>query len=434
MAMTASAIARSVVAVLCALVLAEAKVKDKFGRYLDEMAGEGKERRSSQLRAGNVPNDHVDFKTVVPKSGPPRQSVPFSLRDARGRDLVAEAAKLRQSGSGKGPFGEPPATPLEMGFTTEGVAFSLKLERAPSVFTSRAAIVDGQGKPIPGLKITNGPVFRCKNYGAVLVVVNGTFRGLMRANRSTLEFDADPATGTLNVHDVVAARPETREDHGVVESDGEAGDRFQSEPPGSYQRDTHGPARNFDPEAIDRWTDCYSNDDVTRAFSTGVVVAATMAANLGNDAQRITEELQRTYANANMVYTPQLNFVLMIDQIYIPSLAGDTVSWDSCAGGIDDQFDGFKYWDPPSRQGIWHLFDDCFVTSGTIGLATLGDQWNGMCEMDSLNGCANGACYRNRGVTWLGSSTWLTFAHEVGHNFGADHAFENGQTHSVPWQ
>jgi len=46
--MTESATARSVVAVLCALVLAEAKVGDKFGSYLDEMAGEGKERRMTE--------------------------------------------------------------------------------------------------------------------------------------------------------------------------------------------------------------------------------------------------------------------------------------------------------------------------------------------------------------------------------------------------
>ncbi|CAK0801345.1 unnamed protein product [Prorocentrum cordatum] len=40
----ASAAARSVVAVLCVFTRADAKVKDKFWGYLDEMAGEGKER------------------------------------------------------------------------------------------------------------------------------------------------------------------------------------------------------------------------------------------------------------------------------------------------------------------------------------------------------------------------------------------------------
>jgi hypothetical protein len=286
-----------------------------------------------------------------------------------------------------------PAAPLQLTFTTDNVAFDLKLERAPSAFTSGAAIVNGRGEAVPGLKVTSQPVFRCKNYGAVLVGVYGNFKGIVRVNGSTLEFDADPGTGTLIAHDVVTQAPETFYDyrHTVI-ADAAIGEGTRRLPRRNDNRDAHELARIFDPDAIDRWTDCYPGDDTTHALSIGVVIAAKFAATFNNDAELITTELQRIIANANMVYTPQLNFVLTIDQIYIPSLIGESVSWDSCASGIIQQINDFKYWAPPSRQGLWHLFDDCYV-SGTIGVATLGNQWNGMGQIDAVNGCTHGACY-----------------------------------------
>merc|ERR1719382_2010650 len=47
------------------------------------------------------------------------------------------------------------------------------------------------------------------------------------------------------------------------------------------------------------------------------------------------------------------------------------------------------------------------------------------CFSSSGGGCVNG--YANTGVSWYSPRTWTTFAHEVGHNFGADHAFDNGR-------
>ncbi|CAK0857409.1 unnamed protein product [Prorocentrum cordatum] len=73
------------------------------------------------------PLDHARYTTVLRERG-----VPFSLRDAHGKDLVAEAARLRRSRDRRGPFLVPPPEPLVLIVTTETIALNLRLQRAPS--------------------------------------------------------------------------------------------------------------------------------------------------------------------------------------------------------------------------------------------------------------------------------------------------------------
>merc|ERR1712187_324011 len=62
--------------------------------------------------------------------------------------------------------------------------------------------------------------------------------------------------------------------------------------------------------------------------------------------------------------------------------------------------------------GAVHLLTGCGEGHGVIGLA----------HADSI--CSGS----NTGVNQLHNSmSWLTFAHELGHNFGGDHSFEEGQ-------
>merc|ERR1712187_592527 len=63
--------------------------------------------------------------------------------------------------------------------------------------------------------------------------------------------------------------------------------------------------------------------------------------------------------------------------------------------------------------GAVHLLSGCGNGYGTVGLAYMGS----MCAASS-----------NTGVNQLhNSQSWITFAHELGHNFGGDHTFEEGQ-------
>merc|ERR1712048_507994 len=68
--------------------------------------------------------------------------------------------------------------------------------------------------------------------------------------------------------------------------------------------------------------------------------------------------------------------------------------------------------------GLVHLLTGCgnsFFGQGTgiVGLAYVG----ALCHST-----------KNAGVTQLhGRMSWVTFAHEIGHNFGGEHTFEEGE-------
>jgi hypothetical protein len=126
----------------------------------------------------------------------------------------------------------------------------------------------------------------------------------------------------------------------------------------------------------------------------------------------------------------QLNVVLQVGEIYVSedgsedwNNEGCTTHWNSEANypDIDTQLANFQAWTKPNTYGLWHMFDDCFAPpecncdgSGTAGQASLSVICNptfgvGMTYYTGLE------------------KTWGTFAHEVGHNFGGEHSWEDGK-------
>eukprot|EP00457_Paulinella_chromatophora_P000175 gb/GEZN01000175.1/.p1 GENE.gb/GEZN01000175.1/~~gb/GEZN01000175.1/.p1 ORF type:complete len:1996 (-),score=145.76 gb/GEZN01000175.1/:103-6012(-) len=93
-------------------------------------------------------------------------------------------------------------------------------------------------------------------------------------------------------------------------------------------------------------------------------------------------------------------------------------SWNMappCSSTIDEQNSRFSVWRKNERlnkAAIWKLQTDCWGLSTVVGLAYVGR----LCR-DA----------RSVGVTTYTASTWLTFAHEVGHLFGAVHSFQLGK-------
>eukprot|EP00434_Breviolum_minutum_P026857 symbB.v1.2.023738.t1/scaffold2147.1/size87931/2 len=177
----------------------------------------------------------------------------------------------------------------------------------------------------------------------------------------------------------------------------------------------------------EKWTDCYKNDDQTHAFGMGVVIGSKLFSVFSNKDEAIDYVVQ-IFASANLIYHPQLNLVLVARKLHLQESHDKAPSWDqgpSCPMSIAEQLHAFDDWDPPGSdqlstegQGVWTLFDDCYV-SGTIGLAYVGT----VCQMEK-----NYWQQRpNTAVVFHSFRTWITFAHETGHNFGGEHSFELGE-------
>lgn len=164
---------------------------------------------------------------------------------------------------------------------------------------------------------------------------------------------------------------------------------------------------------VKRWSNCYKNDHKPRIFSIGIALDVNLMKSLNYDIKKATNYAASIVSESNIIYKRQLNINLKIGELYIQnSGAGPDWNKKNCKLNIDKQIDHFEVWKKPSKQAVWHLISDCFFKNGdgTLGIAYLGT----MCKE------------YNVGVTWKFDETWVTFAHEIGHNIGARHSFNRG--------
>lgn len=164
-----------------------------------------------------------------------------------------------------------------------------------------------------------------------------------------------------------------------------------------------------------RWKDCFDGDDNVHTFTIGIAVDNGLYKKLGDDEQKVATYISSVVAEANLIYEAQVGVRLVVGDLVLASTPGGSVSWNTCGSGINSLLERFRDWTRTgaSTQGIWHLMTDCFPPPGTVGLAYVGT-----------------LCYRlgyNTGVSSYMSNFWKVVAHEIGHNFGARHSFEEGQ-------
>lgn len=124
--------------------------------------------------------------------------------------------------------------------------------------------------------------------------------------------------------------------------------------------------------------------------------------------------IESTVSKASLVYESQLNIKLQISRLRIYEtswLWTPTYADDEC--NIFKQINSLTWWAFKSGGAV-HLFTGCGNgAEGVLGVAFVGS----MCSET-----------HNTAVSQLHDArSWITFAHELGHNFGAGHSFEEGQ-------
>ena len=142
-----------------------------------------------------------------------------------------------------------------------------------------------------------------------------------------------------------------------------------------------------------------------------------------------------------MQYRGQLNLALKVDELHISHRIGDLPMDASrgvytdpnygpdigCSKNIASQLHSLRAWSP-NDQAVWHYFDNCRPDPSPAG--TKRKKYTaGLAYFSTMCSNANG---QNAGVTYTSpngpSSTWITFAHEVAHNLGAPHPFQNDRS------
>jgi len=159
-----------------------------------------------------------------------------------------------------------------------------------------------------------------------------------------------------------------------------------------------------------------------------VIAAANKRAQEGgNNYDKMVAEVNSINAQMNLVYRAQfrVEFKLedILDQTQFTAQNGFALGcgiYGEGAGkrGIDTYLETFQRWrqaNKPTTYGEWQLLTDCFPPPGTIGIAYV----RAVCT----NYGVGVNTFTNSGT----SQTWLTVAHEVGHNVGMSHSFEEGQ-------
>jgi len=175
---------------------------------------------------------------------------------------------------------------------------------------------------------------------------------------------------------------------------------------------------------IASWSSCFSDDSTTPLkLSVGFAVDAGMYAVWGS-AAGVSQYIAWQMSVANLIYLPQVHIFLSLSDIVIASALGaGTPAWNDappspgskCPISIQTKLNTFSSWRgtaKPTSNAVWQLQTNCYPPAGTVGLAWIGVLCNS---------------YYATSVSTFSSNQWLTSAHEIGHNFGAQHTFQLGQ-------
>jgi len=154
-------------------------------------------------------------------------------------------------------------------------------------------------------------------------------------------------------------------------------------------------------------------------FHLGVIADQAAYAQEGSDTSKLKALLEKVVSLTSHVYEMQFDIKLKIGRMTMYTDSRGPAFASGCAQSNPtlDKLDKLTA-ETNEFFGATHLFTGCGTGRGVVGVA-----WKGtMCLGRTHQGDVN------TGVNELHKEDdWLTFAHELGHNFNGDHSFEQGQ-------
>jgi hypothetical protein len=146
----------------------------------------------------------------------------------------------------------------------------------------------------------------------------------------------------------------------------------------------------------------------TRRLDVSALSDARFRARYGSE-QEARDAILTRLNNVDGIFSSQLAIEIHVATLSVPDAAGDQLSAATVPNTLLRELALLRKRSPElNSQGLTHLFTDRELDGNTIGIAYL----DSVCDTQNAVGLTES---RN---TWLDS---LVAAHEMGHNFGADH-------------
>jgi hypothetical protein len=179
-----------------------------------------------------------------------------------------------------------------------------------------------------------------------------------------------------------------------------------------------------------QWTNCFPTQNVPKRLLLSFVLDTGYVRRYKSNIEAAIASIYDMITNSNFMYVNQMNVYLVVKSIAVAQSLDDPqyATWNDApssgpktcrAQDMSTTLNNLVAWRRTLPAGnafrdaaATHLMTDCFPPPGTVGLAYVGT----LCQTPLASG-----------VNTYSATTWKTFAHELGHNFGGNHAFQEGQ-------
>mmetsp|Transcript_87522 Transcript_87522/g.203594 ORF Transcript_87522/g.203594 Transcript_87522/m.203594 type:complete len:712 (-) Transcript_87522:444-2579(-) len=304
-----------------------------------------------------------------------------------------------------------------------------------SVFTDDAEIIFHRESGTERVEVPKSPLFRADDEGhraVVRLLEDGSVEGLFEHLGSILQ--VHPAgQGKHHVEHLLGSRISRRANASsrrlapriAVEDEDAHFDDPSDLPEDELPQAENHTHRKYKTAAMAKWggqrwyPGCYPGDGALHQVKIGIAVDVKGWQKHHDDEVSLMDHIQASVAQASIIYEMQMHIRLRINTVTVHQTEHGAPPYAvGCPANLmGTKLDQLTEAAPGlKRNAVWHLFTGCGRDYGEVGLAYMGTI------------CMGGV---NTGVSQIhdrsSHHTFLTFAHELGHNFGADHSFEEGQ-------